>query len=107
MRADDATHLLVAVVQEAVLAECGPMAPDLDDGRFTAGLALHRLPPLMTGRISMTSSSARVASPVTRLSPRMTKTDSRLRPRDLTRSATRSGPETSTSRFGLWRCTCT
>src|SRR5438270_711133 len=94
-------------MQEAVFAECRAVPAYLDDGRLAAGLALHRQPPLMTGRISMTSSSARVASPVTRLSPRITSTDSRLRPSDLTRSATRSGPASSTSRLGLWRCTCT
>src|SRR4051812_9044788 len=100
-------------MHEAVPAERRAMARELDDSRLTAGLALHRrpplscAPPLMTGRTSMTSSSASVASPVTRLSPRMTSTDSRFRPSSLTRSATRSGPATSTSRLGLWRCTCT
>src|SRR3954465_10104448 len=61
----------------------------------------------MTGRISTSSASASVASPVTRLSPRITSTDSRFSPSRLTRSLTRSGPGTSTSRFGLWRCTRT
>src|SRR3954451_21263808 len=113
VRVDGATHLFVTVMDEAVAAERCAMARDVDDGRPTAGFALHCrpplscAPPLMTGRISMTSSSASVTSPVTRLSPRMTSTDSRFRPSSLTRSATRSGPGISTSRLGLWRCTCT
>src|SRR3954454_23032658 len=113
VRVDSATHLFVTVMHEAVTAERCAMARDVDDGRPTAGFALHCrpplscAPPLMTGRISMSSSSASGTSPVTRLSSRMTSTDSRFRPSSLTRSATRSGPGISTSRLGLWRCTCT
>src|SRR5206468_6521365 len=56
-------HLLPAVVQEAVPAEPGIVAADVDDRRRPATSTLHAGPPETTGRIWTWSSSPSCTSP--------------------------------------------
>src|SRR5690606_15028834 len=76
---DGLGHLVAAQLQEVVDAEVCVVTTDVDDSRLTTDATLHREPPEITGRISTSSSSSRRASPGTRVPPRITSTDSRLR----------------------------
>src|SRR5690606_12316466 len=89
--------LVTAEPQEVLAAEVGVVAAQVDDGLAPADGALHEAPPEITGRISTVSSSDSTASPATRVSPRTTSTDSRLRSSWRRSLVTEIGPATSSS----------
>src|SRR5205814_1195074 len=84
------------------------LAADVDHGRTAAPLAFHgRDPPLMTGRTSISSASARRSSRVTSARSRMTSTVSGSIPSSERTSRTLRGPASWTSRSGLRSLTFT
>src|SRR5215217_5314117 len=101
---DRPSDLLVAVVDEVVLAEGRVVPAHIDDRRALADTALHdrpptmdaSAPPLMTGRISTETSSATI-----------TRTVSGLSSKRWSSACTVIGPSTSTSRFGFRSSTFT
>src|SRR5262249_54534894 len=105
---DRASHLVVHELEEVLLAEVGVVAAHVDDGRTTAGPALHRpKPPEITGRTSISSASSSMASPGTRVPLRITNTVSRWMSRRCRTATKLTGPGNSTSRRGLRSCTFT
>src|SRR5438552_3518899 len=88
-------------LQEVGGAEGGVVPPEHEGGRAAALAALHRTPPDITGRSSITSSSRSIWSAVTRSSPRITSTVSGRMSSSRRTSLTRRLPATSTSRRGL------